>query len=136
MAQGFCNECGFDYTKRVNVESIPIIIKQICDASNIDYFNIAILDINHLPTFHSTIDINPSIIYQTHFKTDTCHYILLDNNHFSPIIDIKKFLNVRSFCCKCQKAFVNTTSFIDHECVVTHNQNEPDNSHSEDSDNW
>ena len=61
MAQGLCEDCGFDYTKKVNVESIPSIIKQIGDASCIDYFNTAILDIDHLPAFCS-IDFNPSIL--------------------------------------------------------------------------
>jgi hypothetical protein len=91
MAQGLCSECGFDDSKKVNVESIPSIIKQICDASSIDFFNIAILDINHLPAFCSTIVINPNIIYETNFKTDTCYYTLLVNNHFSPVIDKKNF---------------------------------------------
>ena len=63
MAKGVCGECGFDYTKKVNVESIPAIVKQICESNNIDFFNIAILDINNLPAFGSTIDINQSVVY-------------------------------------------------------------------------
>ena len=74
MAQGLCEDCGFDCTKKVNVESIPSIIKQICEASGIDFFSIAILDINHLPAFCSTTGINPSIIYRTNFKTEICYY--------------------------------------------------------------
>ena len=112
MAEGLCVDCGFDYSKKVNVESIPSIIQQLCGASEIDYFNIAILYINHLPAFGSTIDINPSIIYQTKFKADTCYYILLDNNLFSPITDIKKFLNVESFCSKCQKNPLSTPHHV------------------------
>ena len=107
MAQGLCEDCGFDYTKKAKVESIPSIIKQI---GCIDYFNIAILDIDHLPAFCSTNDMNPNIIYQSNLKTETCYYILLDKNHFSPITYIKKFLNVKSFCCKCQNSVVNPTS--------------------------
>ena len=136
MAKGLCEECGFDYTKKVNVESIPAIVKQICESNNIDFFNIAILDINNLPAFGSTIDINQSIIYQTPFKTEICYYILLDNNHFSPITDIKKFLNVRCFCSKCQKSFVNPKSFIDHDCDVNNDniEQESDDDNSDDSD--
>ena len=92
MAQGLCVDCGYDYSKKVNVESIPSIIKQICEASGTNFFNIAILDINHLPAFCATTDINPNIIHQTNFKTETCCYILLDNNHCSPIIDMKIFV--------------------------------------------
>ena len=89
MAQGLCLDCGFDYSKKVNVESIPSIIKQICDASCIEFFNIAILDINHLPAFCSTIDIDPSIIYQANFENETCYYIQLDNNHFHIVLILR-----------------------------------------------
>ena len=57
------------FKKKVNVESILSSVKQICDASCIEFFNLATLDNNHLPAFCSTIDINPTVIYQTHFKT-------------------------------------------------------------------
>ena len=36
MDEGLCVDCGFDYSKKVNVESIPSIIKQMCEASEID----------------------------------------------------------------------------------------------------
>ena len=56
MAQGLSVDCGFDYSKkRDNAESIPWIIKQVCEANGID---IAILDINHLPAFCSTNDVD------------------------------------------------------------------------------
>ena len=35
MAQGLCEDCGFYYSKEVNVESIPSMKKQICEASGI-----------------------------------------------------------------------------------------------------
>ena len=116
MAKQLCESCGYDYSKKVDIEDLPDIINKICQASNKPDFNIAVLDIEHLPAFSSTIDIKPSIMYQTDFKSDEYHYLLFDNNHFSPILDIKKFLNVRSFCYKCQTAFVNTQSFTEHEC--------------------
>ena len=37
MAQGLCVDCGFDYSKRVNVDSIPSIIKQVCEANGIEF---------------------------------------------------------------------------------------------------
>ena len=61
-------------------------------------------------------------MYQTSFKSDAYHYLLFDNNHFSPILDIKQFLNVRAFCYTCQKAFVNTQSFTDHACDENKNE--------------
>ena len=88
-AKGLCEDCGFDYSKKVNAEYIPSTIKQICEASGIDYFNIAILDINHLPAFCSTIDIHPNKMYQTNFNTETCCYILLDNNHFHTLLILR-----------------------------------------------
>ena len=39
IAEGLRVDCGFESSKKVNVESIPSIIKQICEASGIDYFN-------------------------------------------------------------------------------------------------
>ena len=52
---------------------------------------------------------------------------------FHPL-QIKKFLNVKSFSCKCQKAFVNPTSFIDHDCDETHEHEALDNhEHGRDS---
>ena len=71
MAQGLCVDCGFDYSKKVIVESIPWMIKQTCEASGIYFFNIAVLDISHLPAFSTTTDISPSIIHQTKCKTET-----------------------------------------------------------------
>ena len=63
----------------------------------------------------------------------TCYYILLDNNHFSPITYIKRFQNVKSFCCKCQKAFVNPTSFIDHDCETHEHEALDNHEHGRDS---
>ena len=116
MAKQLCESCGYDYSNKVDIEDLPDIINKVCQASQKPSFNIAVLDIEHLPAFSSTIDINPSIMYQTDFKTDEYYYLLFDINHFSPILDIKKFLNVRAFCHKCQTAFVNTKSFTEHEC--------------------
>jgi hypothetical protein len=39
----------------------------------------------------------------------------------SPILDIKKFLNVRGFCNTCQKAFVKKNSYETHKCKTNVN---------------
>ena len=78
MAKQLCESCGYDYSNKVDIEDLPDIINKICQASNKPDFNIAVLDIEHLPAFSSTIDIKPSIMYQTDFKSDEYHYLLFD----------------------------------------------------------
>ena len=119
MARQLCESCGYDYTKEVKFNDLPNIINQICQSSNKPLFNVAILDIQNLPSFNSTVDISNSIMFQTEFKTEEYFYLLFDNNHFSPILNIKQFLNVKSFCLKCQRAFVNTSSYAEHLCEET-----------------
>ena len=70
MAKQLCESCGYDYSNKVDIEDLPDIINKICQASNKPDFNIAVLDIEHLPAFSSTIDIKPSIMYQTDFTSD------------------------------------------------------------------
>ena len=43
-------------------------------------------------------------------------------------------MNVRSFCSKCQQAFVNPKSFIEHECDDAQNNHERDSDNSDNDD--
>ena len=79
-------------------------------------FNIVILDIDDLLVFNTTTNITQSILYQTLYVSTECFYLLYDNNNYSPILDIKKFLNVRGFCTKCQHAFTHADGMKQHVC--------------------
>ena len=116
MAKQLCEECGYDYSKQVISDDMPDIISQINSVNMNKHFNIVILDIDNLPAFSTTTNITPSIRFKTHFKANECYYLLLDNHHYSPILNIKQFLNVRGFCSKCQYAYTDTDSFKKHEC--------------------
>ena len=109
-----CDIVGFDYNNKVSFDDIPTIIKRlsICKTScngleNIEFIltNIAILNIDLLPKNGITTCINDSIMYKTDFDSINWMYLLYDNDHYSPITDIKKFLNVRAFCHHCKTSF-------------------------------
>ena len=79
-------------------------------------FNIIILNIDNLPNFNTTTQITSSIMFQTNLKTTKYFYLLYDKGHYSPILDIKQFLNVRGFCGKCQHTFTNISGLQEHTC--------------------
>jgi hypothetical protein len=135
MAKQYCACCCLDYSQPVEINAIPKIIEQISNVKSlVSAFNIIILDINNLPAFNTTIDITPSIMFQTHFKTDNYFYLLYDNKHFSPIMNIKQFLNVRGFCRPCQMAFTNTKGFTDHTCNLCDENDASDEECDDDDD--
>ena len=97
LAKQLCLSCGYDYAKQINSDDIPNIIEHICSVMKESMFNIIILDMNNLPSFSTTTQITSNIMFQTNFKTNKYFYLLYDNHHYSPILDIKQFLNVRGF---------------------------------------
>jgi hypothetical protein len=122
-----CLSRGCDYSQMVNIIDIPTIMNTLCDGDSQKTFNLVILDMNNLHAFNTIVNINPSILSKTNYMTDIRYFLLHDNNHFSPILDIKKFFNVRGFCVKCQQAFLHSDAFIKHEC-----QTEVDDTDSDD----
>ena len=62
-----------------------------------------------------TTCINDSIMYKTDFDSINWMYLLYDNDHYSPITDIKKFLNVRAFCHHCKTSFNHLDTYKKHE---------------------
>ena len=112
-----CALVGFDYNTKVAFDDIPTIIKRLSINENLDtedkkyiLTNIAVLNIDLLPKNGITTGINDSIMFKDDF--DCINYLLFDNEHYSPITDIKSFLCVRVFCNHCKTSFTHLTNIL------------------------
>ncbi len=110
-----CNVCGENYEEKVKLQQIDGIVDTISNENKLK-FDLVILDGDTLPHFGCSGDISRSIKHRTYNDADIHFYILYDEGHFSPILDIKQFLNVRAFCPKCMCSFHHTEAFQKHEC--------------------
>jgi len=116
LAKADCEYCGYDYNEPVNIDSFQDIVEKICDRDRKRYFNIAVIDIENLMLFNTTCNVYNNILFTTTFNTCETLFLLLDNGHYSPILDMKQFLNVRGFCYKCFTAFYKLEGLKNHDC--------------------
>jgi len=128
LARQMCSIVGFDYNNKVAFDDIPTIIKRLSisenvntEDENVQYMltNVAVLNIDLLPKNGITTCINESIMFKTEFDSINWMYLLFDNDHYSPITDIKAFLGVRAFCNNCKTAFNHLHSYKKHEAKCT-----------------
>ena len=114
-----CNIVGFDYSNKVACDDISTILKRLGISENdntgykiLQYIltNIAVLNIDLLPKNGITTCINDSIMFKTDFDCINWMYLLFDNDHYSPITDIKS-LGARGFCNNCKTSFTHLTSY-------------------------
>ncbi len=110
-----CTACGANHEEKVRLDQIDGIVNTIRNKNQIK-FDLVILDGDALPHFGCTGDISRSIKHRTYNNADIYFYILFDEGHFSPILDIKQFLNVRAFCPKCMCTFHHLEGFEKHDC--------------------
>ena len=58
-------------------------------------------------------------MYKSDKRNTEKYWLLFDNNHYHTINNIRGFLAVKHFCCKCFQCFEHKETFTNHECSLT-----------------
>ena len=77
------------------------------------------MDINNIPILSSKINVWNALMYKTENRHKEQFWLLYGDNHYDAITNIKGFLAVDYFCCKCLQCFKHKETFDNHECGET-----------------
>ena len=91
-----CKKCNVQWNEPVSHIHIPLVE----EALNI---NIYVMSIENIPILGSAINIWNALEYRSEDRHTQKHWLLLDNNHYHVINDIKPFRGVKQFCSTCFK---------------------------------
>ena len=121
LAMHMCEHVGFDWNAPVAIEDIPLVEEAINKEGN-EKYQYYVLNIDELPQMKHTGSILDSLMYKG-AEAPNKIWLLYDNGHFHTITDIKKFLRVEAFCCKCCQGFYKASQATNHVCTA-HDHND------------
>jgi len=112
FAKELCNKCKLPWDRKVDFLQIPLV-EEALDC------NIFIMDIDNIPILNSKINVWHALMYKAENRNKEQFWLLYGGNHYDAITNIKGFLAVDYFCCKCLQCFKHKETYDNHECGET-----------------
>ena len=117
LAMHLCEHVGMNWDNPVAIEDIPLVEEAVNKEGN-EKYQYCVLNVDELPQMNHTGSIIDSLMYKGKDAPNKI-WLLYDNGHFHTITDIKQFLGVKAFCCKCCNGFYKASQALNHVCTPT-----------------
>ena len=112
VGKELCNKYKLPWDTEVSFLDLPLVEETFT-------CNIYGLDLNNIPVLGSKIDVWNILMYKSDNRNTEQYWLLFDENHYHTRNNIRGFLAVKHFCCKCFQCFEHKETFTNHECSLT-----------------
>ena len=118
-ARKLCAMCKLQWDVPVSLLHIPLVEETLkC--------NIYVLDLNNPHILGSKVNVWETMLYKSITRTNANKYwLLMDDNHYHTINNIRGYLATRHFCTNCFSCFSHTTAYENHTCNICKDKRRP-----------